>query len=45
LQQWRAEAVAKVEEAVQTAQHEDTPVGVEEDWCALSTREMVDRIP
>jgi pyruvate dehydrogenase E1 component alpha subunit/2-oxoisovalerate dehydrogenase E1 component alpha subunit len=45
LQQWRAEAIAKVEEAVKTAQHEDAPVGMEEDWCAFSTREMVDQIP
>ena len=43
MQKWRAEAVAKVEEAVQTAQHEDAPVGTEEDWCALATREIVDR--
>jgi pyruvate dehydrogenase E1 component alpha subunit/2-oxoisovalerate dehydrogenase E1 component alpha subunit len=42
MQKWRAEAVAKVEEAVQTAQHEDAPVGTEEDWCALSTRELAD---
>ena len=45
LQQWRAEAVAKVEEAVTIAQNEDAPIGDEEDWCAFSTREMVDRIP
>ena len=45
LQQWRAEAVQKVEEAVTTAQHEDPPVGTEEDWCAYSMREMVDQIP
>jgi TPP-dependent pyruvate/acetoin dehydrogenase alpha subunit len=44
LQQWRAEISAEVEEAVATAQHEAAPVGDEEDWCALSTRELADRI-
>lgn len=44
LKQWRAEIVAEVEEAVSTAQTEAAPVASEEDWCALSTRELVDRI-
>ncbi|HEY1769578.1 MAG TPA: thiamine pyrophosphate-dependent dehydrogenase E1 component subunit alpha [Chthoniobacterales bacterium] len=44
LAKWRAEAAAQVEEAVATAQHEDAPVGNEEDWCALSTRAIQDRI-
>jgi acetoin:2,6-dichlorophenolindophenol oxidoreductase subunit alpha len=44
LQKWRAEAVAKVEEAVATAQHEDAPVGREENWSALASRELVDRM-
>jgi TPP-dependent pyruvate/acetoin dehydrogenase alpha subunit len=45
LQAWRDEAAAKVEEAINTAQTEAAPDGAEEDWCALSTRELVDRIP
>ena len=44
LRQWRADAVAQVNEAVTTAQHEAPPVGSEEDWCALASREMADRI-
>jgi pyruvate dehydrogenase E1 component alpha subunit/2-oxoisovalerate dehydrogenase E1 component alpha subunit len=43
LQQIRAELTAEVDEAVATAQQEDTPVGSEEDWCAVSTRELVDQ--
>jgi len=45
LQQMRAEIAAEVDEAVSTAQQEDAPVGSEEDWCAVSTRELVDQIP
>ena len=44
LTQWRAEIVAEVEKAVETAQREATPVGSEEDWCAISTRALVDTI-
>jgi pyruvate dehydrogenase E1 component alpha subunit/2-oxoisovalerate dehydrogenase E1 component alpha subunit len=44
LKQWRAEVAAEVEKAVETAQREAAPVGSEEDWCALSTRELVDTI-
>jgi acetoin:2,6-dichlorophenolindophenol oxidoreductase subunit alpha len=44
LQRWRAEAVAKVEEAVAAAQQEEAPVGAREDWCAISTRRLIDRI-
>jgi len=43
LKKMRAEIAAEVEEAVATAQQEDAPVGSEEDWCALSTREMADQ--
>jgi pyruvate dehydrogenase E1 component alpha subunit/2-oxoisovalerate dehydrogenase E1 component alpha subunit len=43
LKQMRAEIAAQVEEAVATAQQEDAPVGREEDWCALSTRELMDQ--
>lgn len=45
LQQMRTEIAAEVDEAVATAQHEDAPVGSAEDWCAISTRELVDQIP
>jgi pyruvate dehydrogenase E1 component alpha subunit/2-oxoisovalerate dehydrogenase E1 component alpha subunit len=45
LKQMRAEIVAEVDQAIATAQQEDAPVGSEEDWCALSTRELVDKIP
>src|SRR5438309_3305982 len=45
LQQIRAELASEVDEAVATAQQEDAPVGSEEDWCAISTRELVDQIP
>src|SRR6202140_4367096 len=45
LQQIRAELAAEVDEAVATAQQEDAPVGSEEDWCAISTRELADQIP
>ena len=44
LQSWRREAAAKVEEAVATAQKEAAPDPAEEDWCAISTRELVDPI-
>src|SRR5438105_5027480 len=41
LQQMRAELAVEVDEAVAIAQQEDAPVGSEEDWCAISTRELV----
>lgn len=44
LEQWRAEAAGKVDEAIATAQQEAAPVASEEDWCAYSMREMVDQI-
>jgi pyruvate dehydrogenase E1 component alpha subunit/2-oxoisovalerate dehydrogenase E1 component alpha subunit len=44
LRQWRAELSAEVEQAVETAQREAVPAGSEEDWCAISTRELVDPI-
>jgi acetoin:2,6-dichlorophenolindophenol oxidoreductase subunit alpha len=43
LQKMRAEIVAEVNEAVATAQQEDAPVGSEEDWCAVSTRDLADQ--
>jgi TPP-dependent pyruvate/acetoin dehydrogenase alpha subunit len=42
LQKMRTEIAAQVDEAVATAQQEDVPVASEEDWCALSTRELTD---
>ena len=45
LQQWRAEAAAKVDEAVAAGQQEAAPVGHEEDWSALSTRNLIDPMP
>ncbi len=42
LQSWRDEAAAKVEEAITTAQKEPAPDGGTENWCAISTRELVD---
>ncbi len=44
LKQWRAEAVVEVEKAVEAAQREAAPVGSEEDWCAISTRELMDTV-
>lgn len=44
LKEWRAEISAEVEKAVETAQREAGPVASEEDWCALSTRNLVDQI-
>jgi pyruvate dehydrogenase E1 component alpha subunit/2-oxoisovalerate dehydrogenase E1 component alpha subunit len=44
LKKWRSEISAEVEKAVETAQREAAPVGSEEDWCAVATREMADRI-
>jgi TPP-dependent pyruvate/acetoin dehydrogenase alpha subunit len=44
LQLWREEAAREVDEAVATAQSEAAPNGDEEDWCAVSTRELRDEI-
>ena len=43
LQQMRAAIAAQVDDAVATAQQEDAPVASEEDWSALSTRELMDQ--
>jgi len=43
VKQWRNEAVAKVEEAISTAQKEAPPEGAKEDWCALSNRDLADQ--
>src|SRR5919204_73301 len=42
LQSWREDAVGQVDEAIATAQKEPSPEGAEEDWCAISTRELAD---
>jgi TPP-dependent pyruvate/acetoin dehydrogenase alpha subunit len=42
LKQMRAEIAAEIDEAVSTAQQEDAPHASEEDWSALSTRELAD---
>jgi TPP-dependent pyruvate/acetoin dehydrogenase alpha subunit len=42
LQSWRDEASAKVEEAITTAQREPAPDSRAENWCAISTRGLVD---
>jgi pyruvate dehydrogenase E1 component alpha subunit/2-oxoisovalerate dehydrogenase E1 component alpha subunit len=43
LQSWRDDAAKQVDEAIATAQKEAAPEGEKEDWCAISTRELVDR--
>src|SRR5207253_3999880 len=43
LKSWRADAAAKVDEAITTAQKEAAPNAEEEDWCAISTRELADQ--
>jgi acetoin:2,6-dichlorophenolindophenol oxidoreductase subunit alpha len=43
LQAWREEAVRQVDEAFAAAQKEPVPKGEEEDWCALSQRDLRDR--
>jgi pyruvate dehydrogenase E1 component alpha subunit/2-oxoisovalerate dehydrogenase E1 component alpha subunit len=43
LTEWHKEAAAKVDEAIATAQKEVPPDGDKEDWCALSTRDLVDQ--
>lgn len=44
LQTWREEAAREVDEAMATAQKEAAPTGENEDWCALSMRELVDEV-
>ncbi len=44
LRQWREEVAAEVEAAVNAAQCEAAPQASDEDWCAISTRELWDRI-
>src|SRR5215470_2268004 len=42
LVEWRKAAVAQVDEAIAAAQREPAPESEKEDWCALSTRDLVD---
>ncbi len=44
LQGWRDEAAAQVDRAITTAQKEAAP-DTNEDWCAISTRALVDQAP
>ena len=44
LREWREEAAAQVDQAISTAQKEAAPEAEEEDWCAISTRALVDKI-
>jgi pyruvate dehydrogenase E1 component alpha subunit/2-oxoisovalerate dehydrogenase E1 component alpha subunit len=42
LAEWRKDAAAQVDEAIAAAQKEPVPEADKEDWCALSTRDLVD---
>jgi len=44
LTEWRRDAAAQVDQAISTAQKEAAPEGDEEDWCAISTRDIVDSL-
>src|SRR5947208_3842506 len=44
LQSWHDESAAQVDEAISTAQKEAPPEGDKEDWCAISTRSLVDSL-
>jgi TPP-dependent pyruvate/acetoin dehydrogenase alpha subunit len=44
LAEWRKDAAAQVDEAIATAQQETPPEADKEDWCAISTRELVDHV-
>jgi len=44
LREWRKEAAAQVDQAISTAQKEAAPEADEEDWCAISTRDLVDSL-
>jgi pyruvate dehydrogenase E1 component alpha subunit/2-oxoisovalerate dehydrogenase E1 component alpha subunit len=45
LKQMRAEIMAEIDRAVATVQQEDAPIASEEDWSALSTPGLNDKIP
>ncbi len=42
LREWRKDAAAQVDQAISIAQKEAAPEADEEDWCAISTRDLVD---
>ena len=42
LREWRKDAAAQVDEAISIAQKEAAPEADEENWCAISTRDLVD---
>jgi pyruvate dehydrogenase E1 component alpha subunit/2-oxoisovalerate dehydrogenase E1 component alpha subunit len=44
LREWRKDAAAQVDQAISTAQKEAAPEPDEEDWCAISTRDLVDSL-
>src|SRR5439155_879764 len=44
LAEWRKNAATQVDEAISTAQKEAPPEGDKEDWCAISTRSLVDSL-
>ncbi|HEY2124362.1 MAG TPA: thiamine pyrophosphate-dependent enzyme [Chthoniobacterales bacterium] len=44
LRQWRDESAAQVDEAISIAQKEAPPDAGEEDWCALSMRQLTDQV-
>src|SRR2546422_9471884 len=43
LKSWRRDAAKQVDKAIATAQKEAAPDAEKEDWCAISTRELVDQ--
>jgi pyruvate dehydrogenase E1 component alpha subunit/2-oxoisovalerate dehydrogenase E1 component alpha subunit len=43
LQSWREDAAKQVDQAIETAQKEAAPDADQEDWCAISTRELIDQ--
>jgi len=44
LRQWREDAAAQVDRAISTAQKEAAPEADEEDWRAISMRDLVDQV-
>src|SRR6266403_1518221 len=44
LAEWRRDAAAQVDQAISAAQKEAAPEGDEEDWRAISTRDIVDSL-
>jgi TPP-dependent pyruvate/acetoin dehydrogenase alpha subunit len=44
LAEWRRDAAAQVDQAISTAQKEAAPEAAEENWCAVSTRDLVDSL-